>query len=97
VAESNRRDFLRRAGVGAAALGAVAAAPSLLGAGVAGAAVPAAAVPAPAPEAVPTDPGAPVVAYLEDATTGEFRLMVGSRSIEFTDKALAARITAVLA
>ena len=31
--ESNRRDFLRRAGIGAAAIGAVTAAPALLGAG----------------------------------------------------------------
>lgn len=95
--ESNRRDFLRRAGIGAAALGAVTAAPALLGAGTAGAATPVAAAPAPAPEAAPVDMGAPVVAYLEDAPSGEFRLMIGGRSVEFTDKALAARITAALA
>lgn len=95
--ESNRRDFLRRAGIGAAALGAVTAAPALLGAGTAAAAAPAAALPAPVPEAVPTDLGSPVVAFLEDAPSGEFRLMIGSRTIEFTDKALAARITAALA
>ncbi|GAB2925405.1 hypothetical protein GCM10027047_23050 [Rhodococcus aerolatus] len=95
--ESNRRDFLRRAGFGAAALSAAAAVPALVGTGTAAAATPVAAVPAPAPEAAPSDLGAPVVAYLEDAPSGEFRLMIGARTIEFTDKALAARITAALA
>lgn len=94
--ESNRRDFLRRASLGAVAVGAVAAVPTLLVPGVAGAAAVAPAA-APAPEAVPTDLGAPVVAYLENATSGEFLLMVGEKEISFTDKGLAARITAALA
>ena len=94
--ESNRRDFLRRAGIGAAALGAAAAAPALIGSATASAA-PAAAAPAPVAEAAPADMGGPVVAMLKNAPSGEFLLMVGGKEVTFTDKSLAARMTAALA
>jgi len=83
MADSNRRDFLRRASFGAAAVGAVAAAPELLLSGTAAAAPPLAALPVDGHIAV----------LLRDPGKGEFALMVGERTTMFTDKALAARLT----
>ncbi len=88
MADSNRRDFLRRASFGAAAVGAVAAAPELLLSGTA-AAAPAAAAPPLA--ALPVD--GHIAVLLRDPGKGEFALMVGERTTMFTDKALAARLT----
>ncbi len=88
MADSNRRDFLRRASFGAAAVGAVAAAPELLLSGTA-AAAPAAAAPPLA--ALPVE--GHIAVLLRDPGKGEFALMVGERTTMFTDKALAARLT----
>jgi len=88
MADSNRRDFLRRASFGAAAVGAVAAAPELLLSGTASAA-PAAAAPPLA--ALPVD--GHIAVLLRDPGKGELALMVGERTTMFTDKALAARLT----
>ena len=88
MADSNRRDFLRRASFGAAAVGAVAAAPELLLSGTAAAAPTAAAPPL---AALPVD--GHIAVLLRDPGKGEFALMVGERTTMFTDKALAARLT----
>jgi len=89
MADSNRRDFLRRASFGAVAVGAVAAAPELLLSGTAAAAAPAAAAPPLA--ALPVD--GHIAVLLRDPGKGEFALMVGEWTTMFTDKALAARLT----
>ncbi len=88
MAGTNRRDFLRKASLGAVGVGAAVAAPELLFGGVAVAATPA---PAAAPAAKAVD--GPIVLLLRDAGNGEFTVMHGEQSSTFTDKSLAARLT----
>jgi len=83
MAGTNRRDFLRRASLGAVGVGAAVAAPEMLFGGVAQG--------APAPAAKPVD--GPIVLLLRDAGSGEFTVMHGEQSSTFTDKSLAARLT----
>jgi len=84
MAGTNRRDFLRKASLGAVGVGAVVAVPEMLFGGAAQAAPP-------PPEAKPTD--GPIVLLLRDAGSGEFTVMHGEQSSSFTDKGLAARLT----
>lgn len=88
MAGTNRRDFLRRASLGAVAVGAAAAAPEVLFSGPALAATPAAAAP---PAAKPVD--GPIVVMLRDPAAGEFSVLNGTSESTFTDKSLAARLT----
>ena len=90
MAGTNRRDFLRKASLGAVGVGAVVAAPELLFGGAAVAATPAPAV-VPAAKAV----DGPIVLLLRDASNGEFTVMHGEQSSSFTDTALAAKLTHV--
>ena len=84
MAGTNRRDFLRRASLGAVGVGAAVAVPEMLFGGAAQAA------PLP-PAAKPVD--GPIVLLLRDPGSGEFTVMHGEQSSTFTDRALAARVT----
>ncbi len=88
MAGTNRRDFLRKASLGAVGVGAVVAAPEFLFGGIAGAATP---PPAAGPAAKAVD--GPIVLLLRDAGSGEFTVMHGEQSSTFTDKSLAAKLT----
>lgn len=83
----NRRGFFRQAGLGVAAVAAVTAAPTLLGTSptTTGAAAEA--------DVQPAVLEGPVVAYLRNAHTGEFSLLVGEREVRYTNKAMAAQLT----
>jgi hypothetical protein len=83
--DSTRRDFLTKGSWGLAAAGLAIASPALLPGGRAQAAEPTPAAPAVLE--------GPLVAYLRDADTGTFSLLVGEREVHFTDRALAARLT----
>lgn len=87
MAGTNRRDFLRRASLGAVGVGAAVAVPELLFSGAAQAA------PAPAAAPVAKAVDGPIVLLLRNAGSGEFTVMHGEQSSTFTDRALAARLT----
>ena len=86
---TNRRNFLKRASLGAVGVGAVIVAPEMLFSAAAQGATPAQAAPA----AKSVD--GPIVLLLRDAGNGEFTVMHGEQSSTFTDKALAAKLTHV--
>lgn len=82
----NRRGFFRQAGLGVAAAAAVTTAPKLF-------ATPSTAGAVPVADVQPVALEGPVVAYLRNAHTGEFSLLVGEREVRYTNKAMAAQIT----
>ena len=81
----DRRTFLMRTSLAAAAAGVAAAVP--LGAGAL--ASPAAAAAEPEP---PVDMTDPVVAHVRDAKTGEIALYVGDREVTVRDRRLASQL-----
>jgi hypothetical protein len=90
----NRRTFLKRAGITAAAAGAVAVAPASIGA--AGATTQRHAAAGHAVEAPLTSDevtkATPFVAHVRNAATGEISLYVGDREVTITDRHVAARL-----
>lgn len=88
MSQTDRRSFLLRGGAGATVAGALLIAP-----GVAEAAAPSA---APAGTAVALPAGAaslgPIVAYVQDVTTGTISVLVGDRSVVLHDPAMAAKL-----
>lgn len=83
---SNRRNFLRTAGAGAAAVGAAALTPAV---------VSTAAAPAPArdkPLELPAAAAGSMVAYIHDVSNGEVSVMVEGREVTITDHQLVAKL-----
>ncbi len=92
---TSRRGFLAAGGIGAAAAGA-----GLFAPGVAQAAEPAAAttraLPGRTAAGVPAVAG-PIVAHIQDVTTGEISVMVGERAVVLRDPALVAALARAVA
>ena len=85
-----RREFLRRAAIGAGAIGAIAAAPRLLGASAAD-------DEAESTAAILGAPSQSMVAYVRDAGAGEVVLMAGTTEVVVRDRVLASRLARGLA
>jgi hypothetical protein len=94
VEQLNRRTFLKRAGITAAAAGAVAAVPG--GIGAAGATTEGHTSAAHSTEAPLTSDevskAEPLVAHVRNAGTGEIALFVGDREVTIRDRHVAARL-----
>ena len=88
MSDSTRRAFLAMTGTGAAAVGALIATPTAFGSSRAGGST---YIPSPDGQAPPVE--GPLVAYVDDARTGEISIMVGEREVTVVDKDLAARIS----
>ncbi|KAA0016559.1 hypothetical protein [Antrihabitans cavernicola] len=93
MSKTSRRLFLRRATLAASAATVAATSSQLWGSTIAEADP---ADPATQP-AHPVELGAPLVALLRDAKTGEFTVMVADREVVFTNKRLAAALTHAVA
>lgn len=87
---SRRRVILNGAGLAAAGL-VVGAAVPLAASGISGGSAEPAAT-GTGPAAAPSDP---VMVHLRDAGSGQFDVFVGTRHVQFTDRAFAARLTEV--
>ena len=88
---SNRRKFIKTAGVGAAAVGAAAMVPAATGAVGTAALGEKAAVAAPHLE-VPAGASGAMVAYVRDVAKGEVSVMVEGREVTITDHQLVAKL-----
>ena len=84
---SNRRNFIKTAGIGAAAVGAAALVPTATGT----AAVSEKATAAPALQ-VPAGATGSMVAYVHDVAKGEVSVMVEGREVTITDHQLVAKL-----
>lgn len=89
---SNRRKFIKTAGVGAAAVGAAALVPAATGSTPLGEKAPAAAPAAAKPLAVPAAAKGAMVAYVRDVAKGEVSVMVEGREVTITDHQLVAKL-----
>ena len=85
---SNRRNFLKAAGVGAAAAGAAAAGAAALAPTAVGAAAPAVDQQLHLPAAA----AGSMVAYIHDVSTGEVSVMIEGREVTVTDHQLVAKL-----
>ena len=85
MSDSTRRTFLLRSGAGAAAVGAVALVPGT---------AQAATVDTAAPTALPAGAAArgPIVAYIDDVTSGDISVLVGDRAVVVHDPGFVAAL-----